>query len=262
MIATVSPCPMTDDPYFPETELFVDEEPSVVVVEGVDKTYHLGNVEVTGLDEVSVRIPRNRFTVLSGPSGSGKTTLLNLLGCIDRPDAGRIVIDGTDVATLSDDALSDFRARNIGYVFQTFNLIPVLTAYENIEYPLRLTEMPADKRARRVSKLLSAVGLEDKAKHKPNELSGGQRQRVAVARALVTKPRLVLADEPTANLDSRTGTEILRLMRRMQRQSGVSFVFSSHDPRVLRAADVIIRIRDGRVLPPEAPLTPPPKDRL
>ncbi|WDD91075.1 ABC transporter ATP-binding protein [Burkholderia sp. FERM BP-3421] len=221
---------------------------AIVSVEHVSKTYLMDSVEVVGLADVSVRLDTNRFTVLSGPSGSGKTTLLNLIGCIDRPDRGRVTVDGQDTAELSDNALSDFRARRVGHIFQSFNLLPVLSAYENVEYPLLMARRPARERARRVSELLDAVGLGGKGAHRPSQLSGGQRQRVAIARALAAGPALVLADEPTANLDSVTGQAIIALMRRMQRDSGVSFIVSSHDPQVLDAADAIVQIRDGRII--------------
>ncbi|AOY00784.1 ABC transporter ATP-binding protein [Jeongeupia sp. USM3] len=218
-----------------------------VVLHQVDKQYRLGQVDVPALTGVDLEIRANRFTVLSGPSGSGKTTLLNLIGGIDRPDSGRVVVDGQDLAQLDDDALSDFRARRLGFVFQNFNLLPVLTAFENVEYPLLLTGVASDTRRRRVDELLAAVGLADKAGNRPNQLSGGQRQRVAIARALATSPQLVLADEPTANLDSHTGAAILTLMRQMQRDYRVSFVFSSHDPQVLAQADDAVHIRDGAI---------------
>ncbi|KVE38089.1 ABC transporter ATP-binding protein [Burkholderia sp. BDU5] len=221
---------------------------TIVSVDSISKTYLLGSVKVTGLAGVSVDIDANRFTVLSGPSGSGKTTLLNMIGCIDRPDAGRVVVAGQDTATLSDDALSDFRARQVGHVFQSFNLLPVLSAYENVEYPLLMARTPARERASRVAYLLDAVGLNGKDAHRPSQLSGGQRQRVAIARALAAGPSLVLADEPTANLDSVTGQAIIALMHRMQRESGVSFIVSSHDPQVLDAADDVVQIRDGRIV--------------
>ena len=218
-----------------------------VSLRNVDKTYRLDTVTVPALSGVSIDIRPGRFTVLCGPSGSGKTTLLNMMGCIDRPDAGEIQVDGQAVQAMTDDALSDFRARRIGFVFQNFNLLPVLTAFENVEYPLVLAAVPAAKRKERVRALLDAVGLADRAGNRPGQLSGGQRQRVAIARALATEPALVLADEPTANLDSQTGAEIIALMRRLQRERGASFVFSSHDPMVLAQADDVVRIRDGRI---------------
>ena len=218
-----------------------------VSLRNVDKTYRLDTVTVPALSGVSIDIRPGRFTVLCGPSGSGKTTLLNMMGCIDRPDAGEIQVDGQAVQAMTDDALSDFRARRIGFVFQNFNLLPVLTAFENVEYPLVLAAVPAAQRKERVRALLDAVGLADRAGNRPGQLSGGQRQRVAIARALATEPALVLADEPTANLDSQTGAEIIALMRRLQRERGASFVFSSHDPMVLAQADDVVRIRDGRI---------------
>jgi putative ABC transport system ATP-binding protein len=219
-----------------------------VVLKNVARTYRLDAVDVPALVDIDLVILPDRFTVISGPSGSGKTTLLNLIGCIDRPDQGSIMVGGKPVQTMSDDTLSDFRAKRLGFVFQNFNLLPVLTAYENIEYPLLLARMAKPQRRSRVRALLAAVGLENFGGHRPGQLSGGQRQRVAVARALARKPELVLADEPTANLDSKTGTEIIELMRRMQRDYHVSFVFSSHDPKVLEAADDAVHIHDGRIV--------------
>ena len=218
-----------------------------VSLRNVGKTYRLDTVTVPALSAVSIDIRPGRFTVLCGPSGSGKTTLLNMMGCIDRPDTGEIQVDSQAVQAMTDDALSDFRARRIGFVFQNFNLLPVLTAFENVEYPLVLAAVPAAQRKERVRTLLDAVGLADRAGNRPGQLSGGQRQRVAIARALATEPALVLADEPTANLDSQTGAEIIALMRRLQRERGASFVFSSHDPMVLAQADDVVRIRDGRI---------------
>ena len=218
-----------------------------VSLRNVDKTYRLDTVTVPALSGVSIDIRPGRFTVLCGPSGSDKTTLLNMMGCIDRPDTGEIQVDSQAVQAMTDDALSDFRARRIGFVFQNFNLLPVLTAFENVEYPLVLAAVPAAQRKERVRALLDAVGLADRAGNRPGQLSGGQRQRVAIARALATEPALVLADEPTANLDSQTGAEIIALMRRLQRERGASFVFSSHDPMVLAQADDVVRIRDGRI---------------
>lgn len=218
-----------------------------VVLKQVGKTYHLDAVDVPALSDITLEILPNRFTVISGASGSGKTTLLNLIGCIDRPDQGEIFVAGQPVQQMTDDALSDFRARHLGFIFQNFNLLPVLTAYENVEYPLILAKIPAAQRKERVRALLDAVGLADRAGNRPGQLSGGQRQRVAIARALAPAPQLVLADEPTANLDSQTGAAIIALMRKMQREHHVSFVFSSHDPQVLAEADDAVFIRDGRI---------------
>lgn len=219
----------------------------LVILNRVDKTYRLDAVAVPALVNVDLEIRADCFTVISGASGSGKTTLLNMIGCIDRPDRGEVTVAGEAVQKMSDDALSDFRARHIGFIFQAFNLLPVLTVYENVEYPLLLSRVPGDERRRRIEALLEAVGLTEKAGNLPGQLSGGQRQRVAIARALAPSPRLVLADEPTANLDSHTGAGIIALMRRMQRELHVSFVFSSHDPQVLAAADDAVTIRDGRI---------------
>ncbi|TDN70718.1 ABC transporter ATP-binding protein [Paraburkholderia sp. BL10I2N1] len=221
---------------------------NAILIEQLNKTYKLDSVETIGLADVSVQIAPNRLTVLSGPSGSGKTTLLNMAGCIDRADSGRVVIAGQDTARLSDNALSDFRARQIGHIFQTFNLLPVLSAYENVEYPLLMARVRADARCRRVMHLLDAVGLANKAQHHPGQLSGGERQRVAIARALALAPPLVLADEPTASLDSHTGASIVELMRRIQRERRASFVIASHDPQVIAAADQVVRMRDGRIV--------------
>lgn len=220
----------------------------VASLKNVSRSYGKGAAKVDAVREASVEIFSNRFTVLSGPSGSGKTTLLNLIGCIDRADTGSVTVAGVDVKEMRDNALSDFRAVHIGFIFQNFNLLPVLSAVENVEYPLTLLGIGAAARRHTAMTLLEAVGLAKEAKRRPGELSGGQRQRVAIARALATAPRLVLADEPTANLDSRTGTEIIQLMRKMQRERATSFVFSSHDPNVLSSADDIIAIRDGAII--------------
>ncbi|MEO7337750.1 MAG: ABC transporter ATP-binding protein [Caldimonas sp.] len=224
----------------------------------VEKTYHLDSIDVPVIRGIDLLIRPAHFTVLIGPSGSGKTTLLNMIGCIDKPDVGKVTIAGCEVGELSDDALSDFRAKHIGFIFQNFNLLPVLTAYENIEYPLLLAGASAKTRADRVPKLLDAVGLADKGKNLPGQLSGGQRQRVAIARALARKPKLVIADEPTANLDSKTGASILALMRRMQVRYRISFLFSSHDPKVIKAADDTVHLKDGvirSVTRKQAPVT-------
>lgn len=219
-----------------------------IVLKQVSKTYYLDSVAVPALVDIDLEVHPDCFTVLTGASGSGKTTLLNLIGCVDRADAGGVVtVAGKAIDTLSDNELSDFRAQHIGFIFQNFNLLPVLTALENVEYPLLTWKMPAAERRQRAMALLDSVGLADKVRHRPGQLSGGQRQRVAIARALVTRPALVLADEPTANLDSETGSAVIALMRKMQREHKVSVVFSSHDPKVQAEADDIVFIRDGRV---------------
>ncbi len=235
----------TSDGILCALRIMTDSPEPVALLSKVVKTYQLDAVEVPVLKNVDLLVRPGQFTVLLGPSGSGKTTLLNLIGCIDRPDQGQVIVAGSEVGPLSDDELSDFRARNIGFVFQNFNLLPVLTAYENIEYPMLLAGMPARARADRVSKLLASVGLADRARNLPGQLSGGQRQRVAIARALALRPKLVIADEPTANLDSRTGTAILSLMRGMQQRYQISFIFSSHDRAVIGAADDTIFLKDG-----------------
>ena len=217
-----------------------------VAVRDVSKTYRLGKVTVTALDGVSLAVKAGEFLAVAGPSGSGKTTLLNLIGCLDTPTSGQVAIDGEAISGLSPGRRADLRARKLGFVFQTFNLIPVLTAWENVEYPLLLQRDRGDVAAR-VRAALEHVGLADRARHRPPELSGGQQQRVAIARALVTEPALVLADEPTANLDSRTGHEIIELMRRLNRERGTTFVFSTHDPRIVNVADRVLEISDGRL---------------
>ena len=219
---------------------------TLVAVSDVSKTYRLGKLTVTALDGVSLTVGTGEFLAVAGPSGSGKTTLLNLVGCLDTPTSGEIQIDGEPVSRLSPGQRADLRARKLWFVFQTFNLIPVLTAYENVEYPLLIHRRGGDVAAR-VHAALEQVGLADRARHRPPELSGGQQQRVAIARALVGEPRLVLADEPTANLDSRTGHEIVELMRRLNRDHGTTFVFSTHDPRIMNVADRVLEISDGRL---------------
>jgi len=220
---------------------------SAIVLKQVVKSYRVESVEVQALRGVDLEIRSRCLTAIAGPSGSGKTTLLNVMGCIDRADRGELTVDGTPVDELADDLLSDFRAARLGFIFQSFNLIPVLTAYENIEYPLRLTGVAAPKRRERVLAMLDAVGLSAHARHRPGQLSGGQQQRVAIARALAAAPRVILADEPTANLDSHTGAAIIELMRQMQREHGVSIVICSHDAQVIAAADDAVFIRDGQV---------------
>ena len=226
----------------------VEAPGAVVRLREVAKTYRSGALDVPALRGISLEIPSHRFSVVIGASGSGKTTLLNLIGCIDSPSSGTIEVCGEDIAALSDDAVSDFRARNIGFIFQTFSLVPVLSAYENIEYPLLLVGMPPAERRRRTLAMLEAVGLATQARQRPNELSGGQRQRVAIARALVKEPQVVLADEPTANLDSTTGASIIELMRRVQIESRTTFIFATHDPQLMSHADETFAIRDGELV--------------
>ncbi|MCX7893859.1 MAG: ABC transporter ATP-binding protein [Burkholderiales bacterium] len=221
---------------------------SVVRVEQVTKEYRLGEQTVKALDGVSLRVEEGVFLAIAGPSGSGKSTLLNLIGCIDTPTEGKVFIDGQDVSGQTPDQLADLRARTIGFVFQTFNLLPVLTAEENVEYPLlQFPELAPAERRERVAHFLGVVGLAKYARHRPNQLSGGQRQRVAVARALATHPKIVLADEPTANLDHKTGDGILQLMKDINRRLGTTFIFSTHDKKVMAKADRLVRIEDGRI---------------
>ncbi|MBI5592556.1 MAG: ABC transporter ATP-binding protein [Deltaproteobacteria bacterium] len=226
----------------------MNEKGTAVRMTNVSKNYLMGKVAVEALKAITLEIPRKRFNVIIGPSGSGKTTLLNLIGCIDFPSSGRIEICGQDVAGLSDNETSDFRARNIGFIFQNFNLIPVLSAYENVEYPLLLTQTSARERREKVQQMIDAVGLFDHRHHRPNELSGGQRQRVAIARALVKGPELVLADEPTANLDSKTGRSIIDLMHEMQSKNNTTFIFSSHDKQIMDHAEEVFVIQDGQLV--------------
>jgi putative ABC transport system ATP-binding protein len=221
---------------------------NVVALDHVCKEYALGRQMVRAVDDVSLTVGEGEFLALAGPSGSGKSTLLNLIGCIDTPTSGEVLIRDEPVGGKSSDELADLRATTIGFVFQSFNLLPVLTAAENIDYPLlNRKEIAVKERRERVAYYLSVVGLERFGRHRPSELSGGQRQRVAIARALASRPAIVLADEPTANLDHRTGEEILRLMKQINERDGTTFVFSTHDPKVMALADRILQISDGKI---------------
>lgn len=226
----------------------MNDEKYVVRLQEVYKTYLLGKVEVEALRGITADIAKRKFTVVVGPSGSGKSTLLNLIGCIDCPTRGSLEICEQDMSRYSDNELTDFRADKIGFIFQNFNLIPVLSAYENVEYPLLINNTRTKSRRDRVMNILQSVGIERQKDHRPSELSGGQRQRVAVARALVKNPMIVLADEPTANLDSKTGEEIIELMRKVQNEYDTTFIFSSHDEKVMNHADRVIKIQDGMLL--------------
>jgi putative ABC transport system ATP-binding protein len=220
----------------------------LVTVEKLYKHYRLDEQRVDALRDVSLEIEAGVFLAIAGPSGSGKSTLLHLIGCIDVPSRGRVLIEGEDVAGRSTDALAELRARVIGFVFQTFNLLPVLSAAENVEYPLlHRRDITRAERRERVAHYLDVVGLAKYAHHRPSQLSGGQRQRVAIARALAPQPKLVLADEPTANLDHRTGEGILDLMKEINRSTGTTFVFSTHDRKVMAKADRLVRIEDGEI---------------
>ncbi|MCX7381467.1 MAG: ABC transporter ATP-binding protein [Alphaproteobacteria bacterium] len=224
------------------------DQPPAVRLDCVEKTYAEEGLRVTALAGITADIPRGRFVMIVGPSGSGKSTLLNLIGCIDRPTTGTVEVAGQKIAEFSDDALTDFRARAVGFVFQNFNLFPVLSAFENVEYPLLILGLGARERRERTMAMLDMVGLADQARQRPNQLSGGQKQRVAIARALVKSPSLVLADEPTANLDSTNGAAIIALMRDVQRQHDTSFVFSTHDPQLMSHADETFTLRDGKLV--------------
>ena len=222
---------------------------NVVRVENLNKEYHLGQQQVRALNNINLTVRAGEFLAIAGTSGSGKSTLLNIIGCIDTPSSGRLWIDDKDVSGRSPDDLADLRARTIGFIFQTFNLLPVLSAAENVEYPLRhFKELSKPERRERVLHYLEVVGLGGFAHHRPNQLSGGQRQRVAIARALATRPRMVLADEPTANLDHKTGEGILALMKEINQTAGTTFIFSTHDPKVIAMAERVIEISDGEIV--------------
>jgi putative ABC transport system ATP-binding protein len=223
---------------------------TVIALRGVEREYRMGRTTIRALRGVSAEFQRGEFTAIAGPSGSGKTTLLNLIGCIDKPDRGRVIVNGQDVTDTPLHRLAGLRNRYFGFIFQTFNLIPVLNAYENVEFPVLLDGLPSGERRARVEGLLERVGLEDHRRHRPHELSGGQRQRVAIARALVAQPLAVLADEPTANLDSHTGAGILDLMHELNEARGVTFLFSTHDPQIIRKARRVLAIHDGEVQEP------------
>ena len=221
---------------------------AIISVRDGSKDYLLGKTHVHALRGVSLDVEKGEFLSIAGPSGSGKTTLLNLIGCVDTPSAGTVTVDGHDTSRLSERALTGLRLHRIGFIFQSFNLVAVLDVYQNVEFPLLLQGgLTTRARRERVDGLLEAVGIRDHARHRPSELSGGQRQRVAVARALVTRPALVLADEPTANLDSQTGANIIDLMKELNQRDGTTFVFSTHDPKVMSHASAIVRIADGAV---------------
>jgi len=221
---------------------------TIVRAQGLTKTYQSGDVLVQAIRGVDFSVEEKSFVVFVGPSGSGKSTLLNMIGCLDHPTSGTLAVLDTDVATLDRRAAAAFRGDHIGFVFQDFNLIPVLTVYENVEYPLILVQdWPARKRRDQVMRLLEAVGMTQQADKRPGQISGGQKQRVAVARALATNAQLVLADEPTANLDHETAYHVIDLMKRMRDEFGTTFVFSTHDPKIMAEAEVIFGLEDGRL---------------
>ncbi len=221
----------------------------IVSLRNVVKTYRLGAVEVPALQGVSLEVHAGDFISIAGPSGSGKTTLLNLIGCVDTATSGTVLVDGNDTQHLSDRKLTNLRLNTLGFIFQSFNLVSVLSVFQNVEFPLLLQRrLSKSERKDRVMSLLDQVGLATHVHHRPNELSGGQRQRVAVARALVTQPKIVLADEPTANLDSVTGNNIIDLMKALNEKNGTTFIFSTHDAKVMAHANAVIRLADGKII--------------
>ena len=220
---------------------------SVIELQGVTRIYKIGEVETHALRGVDLTIEEGEFTAIVGPSGSGKTTMLQLMGCLDRPTGGRVHINGQDVTRLNPNKRADLRKGTIGFVFQFFALVPGLTAYENVELPLLLSGAKRAQRRERVNELLEAVGISERARHRPDQMSGGEQQRVAIARALATHPVLVLADEPTANLDTENGRQIMEIMVRLNAETGTTFIFATHDPRVIPFARRVVELRDGRV---------------
>ncbi len=220
----------------------------IVKTENVRKVYRLGKTYIEALKRVNLRIEEGKMICIMGPSGSGKSTLLHIIGAIDYPTEGKVFVYNTDLSNLDDSQLAEFRNKVIGFIFQAFNLIPVLTAYENVEYPLLLQRMTRRERKRRVEEILESTGIKHLANQRPNELSGGERQRVAIARALVTNPKIVIADEPTANLDHKTGSMILELMKDLNTRYKTTFIFSTHDPLVSKYADEVIQLMDGEIV--------------
>jgi len=221
---------------------------ALVEIDNISKYYQMGEVQVQALKDVTLSIEEAAFVSFVGPSGSGKTTMLNIIGCLDRPTKGKIVVDGRQISDLNRKESAEFRGSVFGFIFQAFNLFPVLSAYENVEYPLVMIKNGgASNREEQVMKVLEAVGMAEQRDKRPDQLSGGQRQRVAVARALVTRPKLVLADEPTANLDRKTAVNVIRLMREMRDQFNTTFIFSTHDPGIMEEAEIIHTLEDGRL---------------
>lgn len=220
----------------------------VTRVENVTRVYTIGEVETQALRGVTLSIEPGEFTALVGPSGSGKTTLLQLMGCLDQPTTGKVFVNGKDVSTLKRSERADVRRGTIGFIFQFFALIPTLTAYENVEMPLLLNGLKGEERKARVLELLESVNLADRAHHKPDQLSGGEQQRVAIARALASRPSMILADEPTANLDTANGEQVMEIMSRLNEETGVTFIFASHDPRVIKYGRRVVQLVDGLVV--------------
>ena len=221
---------------------------NVIETNNLIKIYQQGDIEVKALNDVSINFQQGEFTAIVGPSGSGKTTFLNTIGGLDTPSSGKVIINDTDITNLKSNELIDFRLRNIGFVFQAYNLIPVLTAKENVEFIMLMQGDAASNRKSRAEELLNAVGLSDQINRRPGQLSGGQQQRVAVARALASKPKFVLADEPTANLDSTSTSNLLDIMHRLNKEENMTFIFSTHDQRVIDRAKRIITLEDGKIL--------------
>lgn len=233
---------------------------TVIDAHNISKVYNPDTIPVYAVNNVHLHLNRGEFTALVGPSGSGKTTLLNIIGGLDAPTEGNVAINGSDITRMPPNHLIDFRLHNIGFVFQAFNLVPVLTAGENVEFIMLLQKRPKAERERRVLELLAAVGLDDKLKSRPAQLSGGQQQRVAVARALASKPQFILADEPTANLDTHSAATLLDIMERLNREENITFLFSTHDQRVIDRARRVITLVDGRITSDTAPVPLPEKE--
>jgi putative ABC transport system ATP-binding protein len=219
-----------------------------VKVENVEKTYRLGEIPVSALKDISLNLEKGEFVAVMGPSGSGKTTLLNLIGALDKPTKGKIYVDGKDLTTLKEKDLTRLRRSTIGYIFQFYNLIPVLSAFENVELPMLIAGVPKQEREPRALQLLESVGLADRANHRPDELSGGEQQRVAIVRALANKPSIVLADEPTGDLDTKTGTEVMYALRDLSKREGATVIVVTHDPIVADLANKIFEMRDGKIV--------------
>jgi len=220
----------------------------IIEVENIIKTYKIGEIETRALDGITLGVEDGEFTTLVGPSGSGKTTLLQLIGCLDRPDSGSVKIGGQDVVRLKNGQRADLRREKIGFIFQFFALVPVLSAYENVELPLLLNGVGPKERKQRAMELLDAVGLTHRVDHRPDQLSGGEQQRVAVARALAPHPLLILADEPTANLDTENGTQVMEIMQNLNQETGTAFIFATHDPRVVAYAKRVVKLLDGHII--------------
>jgi len=220
----------------------------IIELKEVSKTYKTGEIETRALNCIELSVEDGEFTALVGPSGSGKTTLLQLMGCLDKPDSGEVWLEGQDVTRISQNSRADLRSGKIGFIFQFFALVPVLSAYENVELPLLLNNFKSKERKRRVMELLDAVGMTDRTHHRPDQLSGGEQQRVAIARALASQPLIVLADEPTANLDTDNGARAMEIMQNLNRETGTAFIFATHDPRVISYARRVIELVDGMVV--------------